>query len=69
MLIVLIALALFSSARRNRYEDAAILILAGGAVSAEAVEMGTGSAAGRRMGGISESGSSTLANPRCRVDR
>jgi len=34
MLIVLIALALFSSARRNRYEDAAILILAGGAVSA-----------------------------------
>ena len=34
MLIVLVAIALFSSARRNRYEDAAILILAGGAVSA-----------------------------------
>lgn len=34
MLIALIALAIFTGARRNRYEDAAILMLAGGAVSA-----------------------------------
>ncbi len=34
MLIVLIAIAIYSRARRNRYEDAAILMLAGGAVSA-----------------------------------
>src|SRR5262245_15338409 len=34
MLIVLIAVAIYSRARRNRYEDAAILMLAGGAVSA-----------------------------------
>jgi multicomponent Na+:H+ antiporter subunit D len=34
MLIALIALALYSSGRRNRYEDAAILMLAGGAISA-----------------------------------
>jgi multicomponent Na+:H+ antiporter subunit D len=34
MLIVLIALAIYTRARRNRYEDAAILILAGGAASA-----------------------------------
>lgn len=34
MLIGLIAIALYSGARRNRYEDAAILMLSGGAVSA-----------------------------------
>ena len=34
MLIALIALSIYGSARRNRYEDAAILMLAGGAVSA-----------------------------------
>lgn len=34
MLIVLIAIAIYSRARRNRFEDAAILMLAGGAVSA-----------------------------------
>ena len=33
MLIVLIALAIYTNARRNRYEDAAILMLAGGSVS------------------------------------
>lgn len=33
-LILLIAIAIYSGARRNRYEDAAILLLAGGAVSA-----------------------------------
>ena len=34
MLMALIPLAIYSRARRNRYEDAAILVLAGGAVSA-----------------------------------
>ena len=34
MLIILAILAIYSSARRNRYEDAAILLLAGGALSA-----------------------------------
>ncbi|HYD89164.1 MAG TPA: proton-conducting transporter membrane subunit [Vitreimonas sp.] len=34
MLILLIAIAIYTGARRNRYEDAAILMLAGGAVSA-----------------------------------
>jgi|GEM_PF-2143675 len=34
MLILLIAMAIYAGARRNRYEDAAILMLAGGAVSA-----------------------------------
>lgn len=34
MLILLIFIAVYSSSRRNRYEDAAILMLAGGAVSA-----------------------------------
>ncbi len=34
LLIALIALAMYSGARRNRFEDAAILFLAGGAVSA-----------------------------------
>lgn len=34
MLIVLIAIGIYSRARRNRFEDAAILMLAGGAVSA-----------------------------------
>ncbi|MBC7767732.1 MAG: hypothetical protein H7124_03015 [Phycisphaerales bacterium] len=34
MLILLIAMAIYTGARRNRYEDAAILMLAGGAVSA-----------------------------------
>jgi len=34
MLIALIIIAVYSSARRNRYEDAAILALAGGSVSA-----------------------------------
>lgn len=33
-LIALIALSIFANARRNRYEDAAILMMAGGAVSA-----------------------------------
>lgn len=33
MLIVLIALAIYTNARRNRYEDAAIMMLAGGSVS------------------------------------
>ena len=33
-LIALVLIAIYSSARRNRYEDAAILLLAGGAVSA-----------------------------------
>jgi multicomponent Na+:H+ antiporter subunit D len=33
MLIALVIIAVYSSARRNRYEDAAILLLAGGAVS------------------------------------
>ncbi|MFT3726298.1 MAG: proton-conducting transporter membrane subunit [Terricaulis sp.] len=33
MLIALIIIAIYSSARRNRYEDAAILLLAGGAVT------------------------------------
>ena len=33
MLIALIIIAIYSSARRNRYEDAAILVLAGGAVT------------------------------------
>jgi multicomponent Na+:H+ antiporter subunit D len=34
LLIALIVIAVYSSARRNRYEDSAILLLAGGAVSA-----------------------------------
>lgn len=34
MLIALVLIAIYSNARRNRYEDAAILLLAGGAVSA-----------------------------------
>lgn len=34
MLILLIFIAVYSSGRRNRYEDAAILLLAGGAISA-----------------------------------
>lgn len=34
LLILLIAISIYSSARRNRYEDAAILLLAGGSVSA-----------------------------------
>jgi multicomponent Na+:H+ antiporter subunit D len=33
MLITLVIIAIYSSARRNRFEDAAILLLAGGAVS------------------------------------
>jgi multicomponent Na+:H+ antiporter subunit D len=33
MLIALVIIAIYSSARRNRYEDAAIMLLAGGAVS------------------------------------
>ncbi|MCL4716145.1 MAG: hypothetical protein KJZ75_14655 [Hyphomonadaceae bacterium] len=34
MLILLVFIAVYSSGRRNRYEDAAILLLAGGAISA-----------------------------------
>ncbi|MGD9966999.1 MAG: proton-conducting transporter membrane subunit [Hyphomonadaceae bacterium] len=34
MMIALIAIGIFSGARRNRYEDAAILVLAGSAISA-----------------------------------
>ena len=34
MLIALVLIAIYSNARRNRYEDAAILLLAGGAITA-----------------------------------
>jgi len=68
MIIALIALSLYSSGRRSRYEDAAILVMAGGAISALFVGDLISFVAAAALSGLAAAWT-VLASPLPRADR